>query len=239
MEGDDRFKGTDIYEELKYLTGLYDNTDDSNSRKQIHDAADALRGIGDSGDAYTVIRSKTYISGETATNPISGEVFNANPNGSGLSSIDVKTLQYIVIDRDTNVVTTAGFVGQTINITTGETGRASVGGLSVTNYGKQLNSARGPGQSQYTGNMVISANVHAGDPLVKYAPKINDSLTFVINMTSGAVKLSGSIDGFPAHEVWVRSSGGSYEQIYSYNDGNIYMLGPVYGTQSVSGSYTP
>lgn len=109
-----------------------------------------------------------------------------------------------------------------------KSGRASVSGLSYSN------NTNNPYILNLKGDINIRLSTDVADPLVWYAAAINDNLDFKIT-TNGSVYLSGSIDGFPAHEIWV-NSGNGYSLIYSFYGGGIINLGPIYGNRWVSGS---
>lgn len=227
-----------VQEDIKYLQNLYKATDDTKSRNEIHAVADQLRQIGANGDNYDMIRINTFIPMDKVNTPVplSSNTFHGDGRSFDVDTTKSRTSQVIVVDLDKQKVTSANSCGETIeydkNGKVVNRKRENTDGMSVESQSVQ-------------GMILLNAETHASNPLVKVAPDIDYSVQIAVSH-DGTCYVDGDHDKFPAFEMYAKKNNGPYQTITQFTPKTdtfynpaMQLVTPVFGQVHFSGNYNP
>jgi RHS repeat-associated protein len=195
-----------------------------------------LRKVDPNGLAELEFTIKTFIPAASVTDPL-GRVFTGDARGFSTNpSASYRTLQMLRVETDPAKAANP-LRSQVRN--TGRTGRlqpnpasgkASVEGL-VAN-----------GSRDAQGNAAVTVQGSATNPLVPGAPSIDYNLNIVASPSGESVSVTGTQDGFPAMEIYVRNEQGQVMTVYQFDPASVGNgLGSLYpgvGDQPVKANCT-
>ncbi|MBI4340576.1 MAG: DUF3238 domain-containing protein, partial [Chloroflexi bacterium] len=161
--------------------------------------------------AVTVI-IRAFIPQAVVSNPVNGEKFKGDGRGPQYEGGTHRIEMMFSITPGTTDAVLIKSAGLTVNLSTGETGRAS---LENVNIG---------GVELVDGVTRVGFYGAASDPLVSYAQPL-DIFGWVGVDAHGNVAVAGVHDGAPSYEVWVKTEGDLPELIYSYESASLLTLG--------------
>jgi RHS repeat-associated protein len=187
QDSDEKYKTSNpfVYGQLEFLTKLYEaagtEVPNKSMQDQIHATADYLRYVADSGANYAIVSLDTFLPVDSGKAPICaftcGSIINRDAifrgDGTdrqfGVNQLNVRTLQYAVVNLDYNSLVGLNYNGVTHRIDESnhvlDAGRVGNENMYWTQYNMNYQ-----GNSNFTD---IGATTHSGNPLVLGAPDID------------------------------------------------------------------
>ncbi|MBW7476076.1 DUF3238 domain-containing protein [Paenibacillus oenotherae] len=215
QESDVKYKksNTFVYEQLEFLTEAYNGAAGSKAmQNQIHATANYLRFVADTGANYAIVSLDTFLPVDTGSDPHRDTYLgNGSDRHFGVNDLNVKTLQYGVVNLDYNSIVGFNYVTVTERIDDqGEviaSKRDSNRGMSwATNLDKS-------GDSNYT---IINAVTSARNELSSGSPSLDYSVKIKISNMS-RITVSGTLDKFPSYEGYISINGGNFNTLYQFS----------------------
>ncbi|CCF15454.1 hypothetical protein BLGI_3396 [Brevibacillus laterosporus GI-9] len=157
-----------------------------------------------------IITFKTFIPEAKIEEPVWGHWYKGDNRGFDFYG-SYRTKQKIVINFDNKTIEDKPYIGETHNLTTGETGTAPTSDLKLLDV-------QWSGSNQVKFKVVCSSK----NPLVKGAPAIDYEFKVTFK-SDGTGFIEGLHDGFPNYEVYINTSsslGRNKNVIYTYGHKN-------------------
>ncbi|MCM3271786.1 DUF3238 domain-containing protein [Paenibacillus elgii] len=203
------------YEQFAFLKKAYEASfgDDKTSksmRKQIQATVDYLKYVVDNGSNYAIISLDTFLPVDKGTDPW-GDTYlgNGEKREFGVNNLNVKTLQYGVVNLDYNSVVGFNFVTITERINEqGEVIKTKRDSNSEMFFTSNLNKK---GNSNFT---MVNIGTSAGNELSLGAPPLDYSASVKI-LNKSIVSISVQTDKFPSYEGYISINGGSFNKLYN------------------------
>jgi hypothetical protein len=238
QESDVKYQSSNpfIYQQLLFITDAYNAAGgeyrDAGMQSQIHDTADYLRYIADSGANYAILSLDTFLPVKTGSDPW-GDTYlgNGKDRQFTVNDLNVKTLQYGVVNLDYNSVVSFNYVTTTQRIDDeGNVIKEKRDSNSGMYFTSNLNTK---GDSNFT---LLNAGTSARNELSKGSPSLDYSAQVKITNKSD-VSVSVSLDKFPSYEGYISINGGSFNELYHFSAIPA-PINPFYNLAFPRGTYT-
>jgi hypothetical protein len=216
QDSDEKYRMSNpfVYGQLEFMTKIHEASTGSDSpsesmRGQTAATANYLRYVADSGANYAILSLDTFLPVDDGNDPWGDRYLGNGTNRQfGVNDLNVKTLQYAVVNLDYNSVVGINYVTVTQRIDdegniTKEKRDSNSGMYFTSNLEKE-------GQSNFT---EVHAGTSARNELSTGSPSLDYSATIQISNKQD-VSVEVTLDKFPSYEGYISINGGQFNNLY-------------------------